>query len=268
MSRRVEVDVAEIERLYFVEGLNTKQVGKKLGCSPNTVSRRIRELDRVPRPPGKQEKYPPVKVGSCGTPGCTDPECEIEPGTCHCGCGERTAIASRHDRRHGRIKDEPCRFIRAHYDRLREEYQRFHAAKMTATMNELYADPRRKARWAYDRHRSTRLYGPLNKLIAEEKGKELGPRPLTDQKHKNAQLVRREAAAALDWYRQDPSLSSSAVVALVLRDVDREALFLNGRKRDSRDRIRRAAEKRTKRHLDAAARLPEYAGTLLAASFG
>jgi hypothetical protein len=50
------------------------------------------------------------------------------------------------------IKGEPEQYLRAHYDRSSEEYRRFHRAKMTATMNAIYADPRRKAEWVMSRH--------------------------------------------------------------------------------------------------------------------
>jgi hypothetical protein len=182
MGRSVEVDVAELERLYFAEGLNTRQVGERLGCSPNTVQRRIRELARKPRAPGKPEKYPPVELGVCGTPGCTDPACDVPYGTCHCACGAETRIATRHDRLRGYVKGKHERFLRAHYDRDREEYRRFHADKMTATMNGLMSDPRRKAEWQMSRHsypglpKNTRGFGVLGASDGIEAGRAKGGR--------------------------------------------------------------------------------------------
>jgi hypothetical protein len=177
MSRRVEVDVAEIERLYFVEGLNVDQVGEKLGCSPNTVSRRIRELGRTPRSPGKPEKYPPVEVGVCGTPGCTDPECEIPYGTCHCQprwlerCWKTTSIATRHDRRRGYIRGMHERFAHGH-DRLSDEGRRVQSANMYRKRHDGTIT---RGRVAYARHGSTKVYGQDAAELAAAKGKKVGP---------------------------------------------------------------------------------------------
>jgi transposase len=170
MSRPVDVDVAEIERLYFVEGLNAAQVGLKVGCSPNTVRRRIEELDRTPRAPGKPVKYPPVELGVCGTPGCTDLACSILPGECHCGCGARTPIAGRHDRRHRRVKGEPCRFIVGH-DVLSDEGRRTQSANMAAKRNDGTIST---ARVALARHGSTRVFGREAAERAAAKGKKAG----------------------------------------------------------------------------------------------
>src|SRR5690348_2913531 len=159
MGRRVEVDVAEIERLYFVEGLNADQVGDKLVCSSNTVCRRIRELGRTPRSPGKSEKYPPVVPGVCGTPGCTEAECDIPYGTCHCQprslprCWKTTSIATRHDRRRGYIKGMHERFARGH-DRLSDEGRRIQSANMTAKRADGTIT---RGRVAYARHGSTKV---------------------------------------------------------------------------------------------------------------
>ncbi len=38
-------------------------------------------------------------------------------GFCHCGCGQRTAISDRTERRHGRIKGEPIRYALGHNGR-------------------------------------------------------------------------------------------------------------------------------------------------------
>jgi hypothetical protein len=82
--------------------------------------------------------------------------------------------------------------------------------------------------------------------------------------------VRAAAARALDAYRQNPSVRRVDVVALVVRSLEgREALFhIDGRRRDSRDPVRRAAEKRAIRRLQAACTLPGFAETLLARDFG
>src|SRR5262245_50116212 len=87
---RIQVDDAEIERLYFDEGLNAAQVGEEIGCSPNTVLRRLAERERARRAPGRPVKHPPVELGVCGAAGCTNPECEVPYGECHCPqCGRR-----------------------------------------------------------------------------------------------------------------------------------------------------------------------------------
>lgn len=44
----------------------------------------------------------------------------IKFGFCHCGCGEKTRIATGNDRTRGFIKDQPLRFIVGHNGRLQE----------------------------------------------------------------------------------------------------------------------------------------------------
>lgn len=43
---------------------------------------------------------------------------EIPYGYCHCGCGQKTAIANRDDKRWKQIKGQPVSFIRGHQARL------------------------------------------------------------------------------------------------------------------------------------------------------
>jgi len=38
------------------------------------------------------------------------------PGYCACGCGERTPISTRTDKRYGAIKGEPRRYVYGHND--------------------------------------------------------------------------------------------------------------------------------------------------------
>lgn len=45
---------------------------------------------------------------------CGNPECQIPYGFCHCGCGEKTAIAPRNEFRRGWVKNEPIIYIRGH----------------------------------------------------------------------------------------------------------------------------------------------------------
>lgn len=44
----------------------------------------------------------------------SDPTQEIPYGYCHCGCGQRTTIASKTSRKRGRIKGQPVRYISGH----------------------------------------------------------------------------------------------------------------------------------------------------------
>src|ERR1700726_4013859 len=41
----------------------------------------------------------------------------LEFGTCLCGCGQKTRIATRNDYRDGSVKGQPVRFIRGHHRR-------------------------------------------------------------------------------------------------------------------------------------------------------
>lgn len=82
--------------------------------------------------------------------------------------------------------------------------------------------------------------------------------------------VRRAALTALDCYRRCPDVHRPDVVRLVVNELEgRPALFhADGRRRDSRDSVRRGAEKRAVRRLEAACTLPDFAKTLLARDFG
>jgi hypothetical protein len=48
-----------------------------------------------------------------------------ERGLCECGCGQRTTIAAETDRRSGRVKGQPVRFIRGHTGELRRRADRW-----------------------------------------------------------------------------------------------------------------------------------------------
>lgn len=50
------------------------------------------------------------------TCGCA-PECAISYGTCHCGCGEKTWIATQTQRTRGFVKGEPTKYIKGHAGR-------------------------------------------------------------------------------------------------------------------------------------------------------
>ena len=52
------------------------------------------------------------------TPGCSDSECSIEYGTCHCGCGDPVLIAARSSTRMGLIRGCPKRFRAGHNSKL------------------------------------------------------------------------------------------------------------------------------------------------------
>lgn len=42
---------------------------------------------------------------------------DIPYGYCHCGCGEKTRIIAQNDPRHGHVKGEPMRYLKAHHHR-------------------------------------------------------------------------------------------------------------------------------------------------------
>jgi hypothetical protein len=175
LDERVDVDPVAARRAkvadLYAAGQNTHEIAAELGIGQTTVRRDLSALGMEVRAPGKPEKYPPVELGVCGTPGCTDPDCDLDYGTCHCihrRCRQTTPIATRHDRRRGYIKGMHTMFVHEH-DRLSEEGQRVQSRNMTKKMTELYADPRRKGDWTYSRHGSTRLYGHASRELAAEK---------------------------------------------------------------------------------------------------
>ena len=163
MAPRVQVDVAELERLYLEEGLTREQVGERLGVSPQTVGRRLRERGHELRAPGRPEKYEPVKIGTCGTPGCTDPDCPPSMyGVCHCRpryserCWRPTPIAAKHDRRRHYVKGMHTMFAHGH-DRLSENGRAAQREAMAAKRD----DAKFNARWGLVRHNTTKLFGYL-----------------------------------------------------------------------------------------------------------
>lgn len=52
---------------------------------------------------------------------------DIPYGYCHCGCGQKTNIATRNEYRRGHVKGEPLRFIHGHNPRLGPIADRFWA---------------------------------------------------------------------------------------------------------------------------------------------
>lgn len=45
------------------------------------------------------------------------PDCAVERGTCHCGCGAKTRISPNTNRERGWVKGQPVRYIRGHAPR-------------------------------------------------------------------------------------------------------------------------------------------------------
>jgi hypothetical protein len=48
---------------------------------------------------------------------CSDLNCKINKGYCHCGCGLPAPIAKKTATKHGHVKGEPIRYINGHYQR-------------------------------------------------------------------------------------------------------------------------------------------------------
>lgn len=55
---------------------------------------------------------------TCSNPTCTQEDCVIPYGTCHCGCGKLTRVSWRNCTTNGLVKDVPVKFIRNHDKRL------------------------------------------------------------------------------------------------------------------------------------------------------
>src|SRR5690242_3612688 len=62
---------------------------------------------------------------------------EIPYGYCHCGCGEKTSIATRNDKHTNRIKGEPMRFLVNHHWRIqpRQDVNERFWSKVAITAN-------------------------------------------------------------------------------------------------------------------------------------
>ena len=48
---------------------------------------------------------------------CSDLNCKIDKGLCHCGCGQPAPVAKKTTTRYGHIKGQPIRYINGHYQR-------------------------------------------------------------------------------------------------------------------------------------------------------
>jgi hypothetical protein len=48
---------------------------------------------------------------------CSDLNCRIGEGLCHCGCGQPAPIAKRTTTKYGHIKGQPIRYVNGHYQR-------------------------------------------------------------------------------------------------------------------------------------------------------
>ena len=48
---------------------------------------------------------------------CSDLNCKIDKGHCHCGCGLPAPLAKRTAQKYGHVKGEPVRYINGHYQR-------------------------------------------------------------------------------------------------------------------------------------------------------
>jgi hypothetical protein len=50
----------------------------------------------------------------CGAHGCIDPNCRVEYGYCHCGCGGETNFVTSGSKRRGTYQETPRRFLLKH----------------------------------------------------------------------------------------------------------------------------------------------------------
>ena len=50
---------------------------------------------------------------------CSDLNCKVGEGLCHCGCGQPAPIAKKTTTKYGHVKGEPIRYINGHYQRSR-----------------------------------------------------------------------------------------------------------------------------------------------------
>jgi len=78
------------------------------------------DLSRVaPVEAKRQEWASQVLRGRCHVPGCSDPNCPIAYGLCHCGCGSVTALAPQSSSRLQLVCGEPHRYVKHHEARAR-----------------------------------------------------------------------------------------------------------------------------------------------------
>ena len=191
-----------------------------------------------------------LERGGCGTPGCTDLDCPITYGLCHCGCGDLAPIAGMSERRRGFIRGEPHLFILGHNRRglspgpLSEEGRRILSATMTANRANGTIST---ARVAYGRHGSTRVFGREAAQRAAARGKKVG-------RKLNARQVERVNSRAEEIRRALPEVTDEQLVDLLIdRFKGREALTLpDGTRRGRRDTTYRAARQWVERRLKAA----------------
>jgi hypothetical protein len=123
----------------------------------------------------------------------------------------------------------------------------------------------------YTRTGSTAIYARFATHLAQLR-RELDPDHRLPGNQPLDEVEARQAAAhALELYRQDQGqkVSRPKVVSYVVVRTEGKAheFHPDGRRRDARDPVRRAAEKRIVRRLETAAELPDLAATRLARDF-
>jgi HNH endonuclease len=73
---------------------------------------------------------------------CSDSNCKIDKGLCHCGCGQPALIAKRTTSKYGHIKGQPIHYINGHYQR---------STRLSPADVDYRVDPRTGC-WVWQRH--------------------------------------------------------------------------------------------------------------------
>jgi DNA-binding XRE family transcriptional regulator len=250
---------AQVDRLY--SNLTSPELAALLGVSAQTICRDVHALGREARPAHTRPKYEPTGrlCQRCGKPlRFRHPSDHANlRGLYHRECYEQGGVVNKcpicgreRYRPRSQAKKVCCSY--SHASRYRWNVSRAGLRRFIKSRRS------GQGRWSGEaRQRWGRLLGGAS-----------GGAPTLAQRDEASVL--QAGAVALDCYRRNAETPRRDVVHLVAYKLDgREAFFdLEGRRRDARDPVRRRAEKRAVRRLEAAAQLPTFAQTLIAREFG
>lgn len=94
---------------------NMERAAEELAFDPKAAGARARAgATRRYFEKARAEFASSVPRGGCNTPGCLDPDCTIEPGCCHGGCGRRTELVPQTVRKRNLVAGEPRLYIVGH----------------------------------------------------------------------------------------------------------------------------------------------------------
>jgi len=273
--RRYEETTVDVIVERYLAGDSTPTISADLGIPIRTVGYQLERRGIERRPSSVPYKHPAPGERVCALEGCDE---KFTPTGYQVAQGGGRFHSRAHARAAQRVAEpEPRKCRYRHCDRIftpwpseaarpghgqfcSPEHRQLHfwRADKGAAVASFVDSLKERGLW---RSRAQKKWG------SAWGGAEGGAPTLAERDETN---VRNAAGVALDCYRRNPTVARRDVVTLVVVALEgRDVLFdQQGTRRWARDPVRRAAEKRAIRRLEAAAKLADFADTLLAREFG